>query len=206
MLKLLIITLFISFSTTIHAESGWQLAQDKENIKIYTRINRKNGIKDFLAEVVINRPLEQVVKAFKHPEDHGKWFHLRKLTKILKRPDEQTFIIYSITDAPWPVSDRDAVVRYHFEKQSRAEHIHISVDSIKGEVPLQEDLVRIPFLHSWWKLDAKSKNQTRIRFFNSSDVGGNIPVWLANSGVIDMPFNSLSTLKKLMESGQLSYD
>jgi hypothetical protein len=44
-----------------------------------------------------------------------------------------------------------------------------------------------------------SEGQTQVTFEQHANSGGNIPAWLANSAVTDVPYNSLNNFRNLFK-------
>jgi hypothetical protein len=132
-------------------------------------------------------------------EEHTKWMHERKLSKVIKKLDDRTTIVYSITNAPWPVTDRDAVVSFIVSKGNTTDHIRFDVENVEGYVPVNKDMVRVPYIKGYWELIKMTDNSTKIVFMNAASPGGSLPDWLADSFVLDMPYNSLKNFKSMLQ-------
>lgn len=189
---------FLAFNA--FAEPEWNLAKDEDGVVVYTRPNSKTQLKSFKASVIINAPYKKVIDSMHRAEEHTKWFYNRELTKVLENKNNQEYIVYSVTSAPWPVSYRDVVISYNFNSNKDDTLTRINVANIDNYLPEKEDLVRIPYLESYWEITKLDKNKTKVIFENSASLGGNIPNWLADSGVVDMPFYSLYNLKAMLEN------
>ena len=197
-MKTPLLILLLSFSCLSFADADWQLAQDTDGIVIYTRDNTQTQLKDFKAHITIPVSLDKVMTVFRDIEGQTAWFYNRKETKLLDHPDKNTYIVYSLTGAPWPVLDRDLIIRYQFSDNNTSQHVRIDSNHVDNYLPEKEDIVRIPFAKGYWELTAKDEQTTNIVFFNSASPGGNIPNWLADSGVINMPYDSLKNLRTLL--------
>jgi len=66
--------------------------------------------------------------------------------------------------------------------------------------PKQDNKIRIPKLEGYWKLVPLDKMKTEVTFQVAAEPGGEIPSWLANAMVIDMPFHTLNNLKERVET------
>ena len=196
---LLMFCMFFYTSLSV-AEENWQLAQDEDDIRVYTKPNAKTMLKDFKADMIVQASIEKVNSHMSAMEDQTKWMYDRKLTKVLDRPNDRSSIIYSVTNAPWPVMDRDAVVSFTYNENNTDEFIRIDVVNVDDYHPLNKDMVRVPYLKGFWELIKIDDNRTKIVFMNAASPGGDIPDWLADSFVLDMPYHSLNNFRDMLKN------
>ena len=100
--------------------------------------------------------------------------------KKLKQLPNFGRIVYSRTEAPWPVSDRDVVLRGELEvnpdKGVAISRFWASKSKLKGKV---SGVVRMKRLRGFWKLTAISDTRTRVVYQVSADPAGLLPDWVA---------------------------
>lgn len=195
-LLMLVLVFYTSFSV---AEEAWQLAQDEDDIRVYTRPNTKTGLKDFKADMIVQASIEMVNGHMSAIEDQTKWMYDRKLTRVINRPNDRSSIVYSITNAPWPVMDRDVVVSFTYSEKNTDDFIRIDVENVGDYHPLNKDMVRVPYLEGYWELTKIDGSSTKIVFMNAASPGGDIPDWLADSFVLDMPYHSLNNFRDILK-------
>ncbi len=75
------------------------------------------------AEMIVQTSIEKVNSHMSAVKDQTKWMYDRELTKVLDRPNDRSSIVYSVTNAPWPVMDRDAVFSFTYNENNTAEFI-----------------------------------------------------------------------------------
>ncbi|PCI21852.1 MAG: hypothetical protein COB62_02465 [Piscirickettsiaceae bacterium] len=199
-MKILLLLSMFLYTTTALAGDAWELAKDENGIKVYTRTNTETQLKDFKADITVQAPIELVRQYMLSLEEHTKWMHERKSSKVIKKLDDKTTIVYSITNAPWPVTDRDAVVSFTVSDGNTAELMRFDVENVEGYVPANEGMVRVPYIKGYWELIKVTAGSTKIVFMNAASPGGSLPDWLADSFVLDMPYNSLNNFRTLVEA------
>ena len=199
-MNILLMFSIVFYTSLSVAEENWQLAQDEDDIRVYTKPNDKTMLKDFKADMIVQASIEIVNSHMSAMEDQTKWMYDRKLTKVLDRPNDRSSIIYSVTNAPWPVMDRDAVVSFTYNENNTGEFIRIDVVNVDDYHPLNEDMVRVPYLKGYWELIKIDDNSTKIVFMNAASPGGDIPDWLADSFVLDMPYHSLNNFRDMLKN------
>jgi hypothetical protein len=199
-MKLLLMLSMLLYTSLSVAEDDWELAQDEDGIRIYTKPNDKTNLNDFKADMIIMASIGEVSSHMSVMENQTKWMFDRELTKVLDRPNDKTTIVYSVTNAPWPVTDRDAVVSFTYSEKNTDEFIRIDVVNVGDYYPLNEDLVRVPYIKGFWELIKIDDSSTKIVFMSAASPGGSIPDWLADSFVLDMPYHSLNNFRYMLKN------
>ena len=199
-MKILLMLGIVLYASISIADGDWELVQDENEIRIYTRPNDKTNVKDFKADIIISASIEAVNSHMSAVEKQSKWIYNRELTKVLDKPNDRTTIVYSVTNAPWPVTNRDAVVSFTYSESNTDEFIRIDVASINNYYPLNEDYVRVLYIRGFWELIKIDNNRTKVVFMNAVSPGGHIPGWLADSFVLDMPYHSLNNFRYMFKS------
>lgn len=198
-MKFLIMFSIFLYASLSAAQGNWDLAQDEDEIRIYTKPNDTTNHKAFKADMVVQASIEKVNSHMSAMEAHTKWMYNRKLTEVLGRSHDKSTIVYSVTNAPWPVTDRDAVVSFTYSKNNTKDFIRIDFVNVDGYYPINEELVRVPYIKGYWEFIKIDDYSTKIVFMNASSPGGIIPDWLANSFVIDIPYHSLNNLRNILK-------
>ncbi len=192
------IGLLLFFSSLACASPSWQLEKEADGVKVWVAPTPGSDYKQFKGQVVINAPLKGVQRVLEDVQNFPRWYHKMVESKVIKSLGNGHSLRYSVTDLPWPVSDRDAVVEAYKEVMSNGE-LRVIFVARPNAFPLQEDRIRMPRLQGRWVLTPLSQTQTQVTFQVAAEPGGSIPSWLANQMVVDVPFNTLRNLKLLIE-------
>lgn len=194
-MRLLIATLFATlFSINSHAaNSEWKLEveEDKAHLKVYTRKIDGSSLKEFKGEMLVNEKLTTLVALMLDSEAAPKWIHECEKFEVIETINPHHKIIHFINAAPWPVSDRDAVISSKISQNPETLEVRIDIEALTGHVPEDEDLVRIPRMLGYWSftpLEGEDDNgNVLVRYQIHAEPGGSLPAWLANSAVVDTP-------------------
>ena len=176
----------------------WVLQLDDMGVQVWTATVEGSKFKKFKGEIQINAPIDAVVDLIQDTEQLPEWYYNTVSAKQLKSMGPNQSLKYAVTKAPWPVTNRDSVVlgTKYIAKNGT---ITITLEGHPDEYPRQENLIRIPVLSGYWIITPISKSLTHIEFMVAAEPGGEIPSWLANSMVIDMPFYTLKNLREKLE-------
>ncbi|HHT00035.1 MAG TPA: hypothetical protein ENK73_04170 [Thiomicrospira sp.] len=199
--KMKYFVLLLAISLYLPNAFAWQEAETDEDspVKVWTQTVENSNFKAFRGQVKINAALTKILDVIRDTANIPKWYHNTIEAKKLNVINEKQSLSYTVTSAPWPVTNRDSVTLVTLKPQENGKYI-IELSARPNKYPLQENRIRIPKLEGFWKLVPIKENETEVTLQIAAEPGGEIPSWLANSMVIDMPFYSLSNLKERVES------
>lgn len=177
----------------------WELRKHEDGIKVYTKPIKGVGFDSFRAEMEVNLSVDQIENFLRHMDKYPDAFPDTKELRILARPNDSTQIQYTLTDAPWPVSDRDGIYELIFIKDKKTGNLKTVARALPEYLPRKEDVVRIEKSNTFWIVEKLGTNRCRLEYIVYADPGGNIPEWLANSAAVDVPFDTFKNIKKALK-------
>ncbi len=128
------------------------------------------------------------------------WQHNCEEARVIAQPDGTT-LTYNRIGSPWPVSDRDVVLRSSRKALAdggiRLEFA--SIDDANVDVP--SGVVRMVRLVGSYELTQLPEGGTRVVYTLDSDPGGSLPAWLVKQAGRDLPFRTLKSLQEHAEAG-----
>ena len=176
------------------AEASWSLAREENGIVVYTRPVVGSGIREFRGSAVVAASVDSI-RALLRDADHFKdWFPNLSESRLLGREGNVAYQYY-VLDLPWPVSDRDNVLRSETTIDSASGRISIQVTAAPDYHPEQPERVRVRRALSQWLLEPVTPGQTRVTFTMHLDPGGGVPQWLINAQVVETPFDALTNMR-----------
>lgn len=203
-MRLFVVTLFSLIVTlSAHATNGssdWELETDEEDIrlKIYTREISGSNLKEFKGEMIVNAKLSSLAALLLDSDAAPEWMHQCEKFEIIEQTSPQDAVIYFINGAPWPVSDRDAVISTVMSQHPETLDLRIDVKVVIGHLPEDDDYVRIPRMSGFWSFSPLSNGEVKVVYQVHAEPGGSLPAWLANSVVVDTPYHTLSNMRDML--------
>lgn len=194
--------LLISSQLIAQQEDGWKLTRNQNNIKVYIRQHNETALKEVYARTDIKTSLSAIISVIKDTGNHHKWMYANKISKLLKKNSEFDWILYSESEAPWPVSDRDLISHSKMSQDLKTCTIRIEASGIPDYLPVNEGIVRIQKMHSVWELTPQGNGVVTVGFKILLDLGGNIPTWLVNLAVDKGPYYTLLHFKEIVRQDQ----
>jgi hypothetical protein len=196
-----LIIIFLSSSLVTQGQN-WDLAKDKNGVKVYTRKLEGWGIKEYKVIMNIKTSPSKIVAALKDVSGRYEWAYNSIEIREIERPNSDEVAIYNKVDAPWPVADRDNITRFKFSYPSTTTtRVDMTVIKSHRKAPVYDGIVRIERLKGHWLIRDKGNGWTEIIQQCVAEPGGSLPDWLANSAVVDNPYNSMYNLKQYIEKG-----
>ncbi len=142
---------------------------------------------------------EQVAAWILATHTHTDWMHNCEEAHRL-RSEGDVAIIYNRIGSPWPVSDRDVVLRSTGSELDGGRirfEFHNTTDE---DVPVARGVVRMPRLVGSYDL-SPVEGGTRVVYTVDSDPGGSLPDWLVAQASKDLPYFTLKNLRDRAEAG-----
>lgn len=181
----------------IQAQTNCKLRKAENGIKVYTCDTDTSKFKSIKVECELKCSLDKLETCLLDFENYTQWQFNTVESKTVKKISDSEFIYYTRIEAPWPVNDRDMVVR--FRSKRLVDQLTISANSERGIIEEKDGLVRVPASWSQWVAKEKSKGVVEIRYSIQIDPGGNVPAWLVNWVCANAPLQSFQALKKRNE-------
>lgn len=184
-------------SLMVHAAPATdaKLSLEKNNIKVWTYQTENNPIIQYKAETTFDAPLEQAVGLILNVEHAPKWVPYVSETRVLSRDDQKgEFILYMVLDFPFPLKDRDVVIKGKMSKASNG-IISIKNNAITGYYPAQKDRLRLNKYEGDWTFQKLAANKVKVTTSGYADPAGSIPLSFVNMFVQQQPYQMLMKMK-----------
>ncbi len=178
------------------AETPWEKISEKEGIVVDRRHVDGSRLMEFRGRAVIDAPISTLLATFKDVDHATEWMDSCNGSAMIDDVGEWQKVVYNRTHAPWPVSDRDAVLSNQLsfdEKEGVVRLDFSSVDTPKR--PPVKGVVRMPFLRGHWYLWPEANGKTRVEYQVHADPGGLLPTWMVNYASKEIPRKTIAGLR-----------
>jgi len=190
------ILLFAAFISP-EFEAKWTLKKDKNGVQVYTRPVEGSTLKEFRGIVNIHTTVEAAKTLLLDLPSYTEWSHNCIESSVLKINNENDIIGVSLTAAPWPVQDREAIVQTQVVEKDGS--IYLNMVALPDYLKVKDGVVRVPKMTGFWKITPNDDGTVEVVQQVHASPGGRIPDWLANSAVVDTPYNTLLNMKRILE-------
>lgn len=181
----------ISFTTS---GQEWELKDEEEGIKVYTRPVENSDIKAVKVECTVEATLSQLTAVLLDIPASPEWIYATEFCRVQKTISDTELIYHSEIDVPWPVSNRDFIVRVKISQDSLTKKLTVDGENLPQYIKEQDGVVRIMHTESNWTVTPRDK-YLDIVFTLHVDPGGSIPAWLINMFATRGPLETFRNLR-----------
>ncbi len=182
-------------------DSEWKLESDEKGIQTYTKYLEGKSLRAFKVVTTVDAPLPQTLMFLNDTTQFHKWINMLKTAEIIQQTDAQGVSYnHMTTHVPWPIRNRDVVVRATIDYDKAKQQVNIHSVAAPDFIPENPELVRIHESVASWKINKLNDGTLRLELTSHAEPGGNIPKWLANMVVLQLPRYMFSRLPQLLES------
>ncbi|GAA3957010.1 START domain-containing protein [Allohahella marinimesophila] len=169
-----------------------------EDILVETFDYPDSAIKAVRIEAIIDAPITAVMAVFADVEQYPKWIYNCTWAELVDSAGFYDFTAYQISNMPWPVTDRDLVLTFRIE-ETKSGGFMIRLVNQASEWPSTNN-IRVTAAHGFYHLEPLSDASTLFRSEQHFDPSGDIPVWLINQLLEDIPTRSVIGMRKLVRT------
>jgi len=198
-IHLLLLVLTLSSFTKIEVDD-WLLERERKGIKVFTKKSRWGRLRDSKAEMLLtDAKIDQLVGFLCNFDNYPNWVPRCREAKVIARISDSEFIAYMVFKSPWPVADRDCVLRVRLQRDPATGTVIINETSEPKYVTRRSNIIRIEQMFSIWRI-VPQKDGLMVTNENSTNPGGTLPDWLVNTQSVDNPYDIFTTIQKAIPS------
>lgn len=199
-LALLVVLTLPALAGTARAGDGWKLVGRKHGITVTAREVPGRDFPTFRGVGAVQGNLFDVLAVLSDIKRHPEWLERAKDVRLVRKINEREYVVYGRTDAPWPVSDRDAVYRSKTQVDLAKKTVTINFWAVRNsKVPKRSGVVRMEDLRGHYRFTAVSESETRVTYQVDADPGGLLPTWIAKLATKWLPLRTLRGLRRQVE-------
>lgn len=207
LLAVFFLSSIVATKITASSEYDWKMVRDEDGIQIYLKEFWADEIKSFRGIIHINSSVDSLLAVILDIDACPDWVHHCKKPLLLARKSFSECYHYQIHHLPFPATNREFILHSKISRsvQTGSVSIHMKVvpefcqDNTQLCSPIAKTaLVRVEHSHGDYLLEAINNERTRVTWTQHTDPGGNLPIWLINSLVEEVPYRTLQGLRKLV--------
>jgi hypothetical protein len=182
----------------VTAAQDWQLVHEGGDLRVERRNYEGSDLDEVRGRVQLRASLNAVMALLKDDEFNEEWVYRSGGARIVQNSGYPRAYVYGIVDAPFPMTDRDTVVRFDYRQDPLTQEITIDITNFPDFVPEEPGYVRVPDFGGFWKLRPLPGGRVEVTYQVYGDPGGWIPVWLANRAALVSVQNTLQNMKDVV--------
>lgn len=191
------------FSVSAVADNGWKKIGAEDGIVGYTRPTNKSTVDEIKAEGIVNAPIAVVEGVMRDIPSMPEYMFLCKEAFLINTPDMKSagdvVYFYSLTDLPFPVNDRDGVIKSVWSIDKATGTIYCHAEGVKTTYKQKKDTVRVPFSIIETTLIPRGADKTYVIYQVLSNPGGSLPSFVVNLLTNDYGIKTIAGLRKMVK-------
>ncbi|TAK82500.1 MAG: hypothetical protein EPO20_20735 [Betaproteobacteria bacterium] len=193
----------LALLTDACAAADWELkvADGPADIQVYVRTTER-GYPQFKGVTKIKSTLSAFVALFRDVDNMPNWAYRIREVRTLKRVSDAEVYAYTVNSLPFPLHDRDAIVRSILEQDSHTLKVTIKGSAVPDYVPRDDRYVRMPVVESFWSFTPLGGDIVEVVFQGYGDPGGSlssgIMAWFIQLSISEAPYYTLLNMHKMI--------
>jgi hypothetical protein len=175
--------------------SGWQETGRSDGIVVTERLVPGQSVPTFRGIGLVDADLGTVLAVILDVGRHVEWMQDCAEARLVASESEAVSYLYHRTNVPWPLSDRDVVLRSEVELVEPGRLAFVRFRSASARVPLVDGVVRVATLAGFYRLEAMAPAHTSVEYRVDVEPGGNIPAWVAHRATRTLPLATILGLR-----------
>jgi len=197
LLTLLLLVLLLP--TAWSADELWRQEKDEGGIQIHTRAVPGWSIREIRGSTRFEGRLSSLVAVIDDSSASPELNEFVVKSSVERRDSATRYQLYSVTDMPWPVTDRDVLTEREIVQDPATLAVTISDKATENLMPVQKGLVRILKSRQQWTLTPAADGSVQVEWRMLTDPAGPIPSSMLNALSISTPLRTLAKLKELAQ-------
>jgi ribosome-associated toxin RatA of RatAB toxin-antitoxin module len=187
---------FFAFSQ--HKQTDWELKKCESGISVYTRYVSNSSFKELKSVAIVKTSLSGIIALINDFASYPQWVYKCGESRGLKEVNDTISFHYQTVIAPWPVSNRDFIVKVIQSQNDKTKVITLDSYGEPAFIPERKNYVRIRHFKAEWVLVPLKGGYVQVNYNLLVDPGGAAPAWLVNLAVVDGPFETMVGFKKML--------
>lgn len=180
----------------LFSQSDWELKMNKEGITVYTKNLENSPYKAIKTVCTIKSSMSRLTAVLLDIENSADWVYSTKKCSVLKVSSPTDLTYYSEIAVPWPVSNRDFIIRLKVSQDEKTKVVTVLGENKPTYLPENKNVVRIQRSFSKWLITPLPNGLLKIEYLLEVDPGGIIPAWLINMFATKGPFETFKNLRE----------
>ena len=206
MIALVGVVLFGALPVSVLA-GDWEVIASRDGIVVSRRAVAGRAFPELRAVgVVAGTPYEVLAVLIDVPA-YVEWLPDCVESKPVRMIDTWRSVIYTRTDVPWPIADREVVVENVVSFIDPPSKVKVAFAAVTApDVRRGAGTVRMDHATGSYAIEAIDRGHSRVQYEIDADPGGTLPDWLIRLQSTHNPFETIAGLRRRLEETRGQYD
>jgi hypothetical protein len=187
--------------------SDWEVIAEKDGIIVSRRAVEGRSFPQLRAVGEVQGAPYEVLAVLLDVPAHVRWLPDCVQSRSLRRLDAWRNVVYSRTDAPWPVSDREAILENEVIFLDPPWKLKVTFEAIAApDVARARGTVRMTSVNGFYLIEAIDGRRSRVHYEIDADPAGTLPAWLIAMQSTRNPDQTVAGLRRRLNETRGQYD
>lgn len=202
---LALVAITLSTSAAL-ADARWEVISRDDGVVVSKKDHPDLELPIIRGVATLDEDFYDVLAVLRDTEHYADWMHNCKEARLLEAKGDFDLIVYNRIATPWPLEDRDTVVRTRIEVNQAKKAVVIRFGHTRSKLQGEIDgVTRMPRLEGFYRIEKIAVGKTRVTYQAQADPGGLIPNWLVERDSRDIPRHTIASLRKRVRATRGTY-
>jgi hypothetical protein len=187
------------------SQDGWQVVANEQGVLASKRVEQGRSHPTFRGQTTVNGEILHVLAVVLDSKRATKWVRGADATAVLKDVDVFKQVVYMYTDLPWPLRDRDMVMKRNVEVKVPGKEYLVKFDCAPKERGEDRGALRVSQCASHFALKRVDDQRTQVEYQVYLDPGGGLPRWTVGWFEKRVTVDTLARLQRQVKRTQGQY-
>jgi hypothetical protein len=179
----------------------WIFKHEKSGISVFFR-DPGTGVYELKLVCKVKTSMHAIAALLTDVEAYPSWVYKTSEAWRVRTTDEHEMFYYNVSDFPWPMDDRDVVVKSRIEQDPKTKILISASSAVEGLVDTKKNRIRMAVTNTHWQCTPKENGEIQIEYTLKSDPGGILPAWVINLGLEYGPVETMKSFKTKIEEAK----
>jgi START domain len=184
-------------TAALYSDMQWTLAEEEDGMKVFTGDVAGSDFKAVRVVANVNAPVQSVVDALGDGSECAKWRGMCESSQVLEVVSEHERLVHMVLDLPWPISDRDAVIRSVTRIDADSKSATIDVTPAPEALPEQDHIRAVT--NAQFALKVISDELVELTYTVHAELGGDLSPGMINPRLAESTIEDVERLVALAE-------
>tara|TARA_Y100000385_G_scaffold69972_1_gene70216 strand:+ start:99 stop:821 length:723 start_codon:yes stop_codon:yes gene_type:complete len=180
-------------------EAEWTIQRSEDGIDVYTRPEPASQFEAVRAVMTLDDVrLSSLVALISDTQACSRLESRCVEAETLDTVDQTESVVYRYNNMPFPVRDRDMVLRLKWYQQPDSLNVNVVISNVTGFLPEKKRRVRMPKVNLGWKFVPLPDGSVEVSSEGHIEPGANLPAWILNQFLVSAPFKTMEAVASIV--------
>ena len=185
----------VNLASEASLEAEWTIQRSEDGIDVYTRPEPASQFEAVRAVMTLDDVrLSSLVALISDTQACSRLESRCVEAETLDTIDQTESVVYRYNNMPFPVRDRDMVLRLKWYQQPDSLNVNVVISNVTGFLPEKKRRVRMPKVNLGWKFVPLPDGSVEVSSEGHIEPGANLPAWILNQFLVSAPFKTMEAV------------